>query len=228
MNIEEAENEVQEEEVKKVSETAYEVSDWLTYITRAEVDALKAIVNSLPPDPVVVNIGAGAGTSALAIMEARDDVILTTIDINLESNPFGCLDGEMVALENAGFLPRAIEENRYFQIHGDSKEIGETSHSNRLRGVDFVFVDGDHSYKGVRGDIRVWGRRVRSGGIIAVHDYNKTELYLQTQRQSYSSLSEEHYRKIKPWFHVDNGVDDLLLGRFDKILHIDTLIAFRI
>lgn len=212
--------------VVKVSRTAYQVSDWLTYITHAEVDALKAIVNSLPPNPVVVNIGAGAGTSGLAIMEAREDVVLTTIDKTLESHPFGCLEGETVVLKNAGILPRAIEENRYFQIHGDSKEVGKSDSYDRLELVDFVFVDGDHSYAGVRGDVSIWLKHVRPGGIIAVHDYNKVELYWETQRNS-DHLSQEEYGLIKPWFHVDAAVDDLL-AHYEKILHIDTLIAFRV
>jgi predicted O-methyltransferase YrrM len=33
--------------------------------------------------------------------------------------------------------------------------------------VDFVFIDGDHSYDGLRGD---WGGRVTPGGVVALHD----------------------------------------------------------
>lgn len=212
----------------KTSRTAYQVSDWLTYITHAEVDALKAIVNSLPPNPVVVNIGAGAGTSGLAIMEARDDVLLTTIDKTLESHPYGCLEGETVVLKNAGILPSA--QDRYKQIHGYSIAIGEhwPERYNDDVLADFVFVDGDHSYEGVRGDIDMWTLNIKKGGIIAVHDYNKVELYWETQWSSDKNLSQEEYSLIKPWFHVDAAVDELLVPYYEKILHIDTLIAFRI
>ncbi len=37
--------------------------------------------------------------------------------------------------------------------------------------VDFVFIDGDHRYEGVRKDIDAWYPIVRSGGVIAGHDY---------------------------------------------------------
>ncbi|KKQ07257.1 hypothetical protein A2858_00010 [Candidatus Daviesbacteria bacterium RIFCSPHIGHO2_01_FULL_36_37] len=37
--------------------------------------------------------------------------------------------------------------------------------------LDFVYIDGDHSYDAVMQDIILWGRKVRKGGIISGHDY---------------------------------------------------------
>lgn len=37
---------------------------------------------------------------------------------------------------------------------------------------DFVFVDADHAYEGVKKDIATWAPYVRHGGILAGHDYN--------------------------------------------------------
>lgn len=36
--------------------------------------------------------------------------------------------------------------------------------------VDFVFIDGDHSYAGLRGDWLAWKDHVASGGVVALHD----------------------------------------------------------
>jgi len=36
---------------------------------------------------------------------------------------------------------------------------------------DFVFVDGDHRYEGVRRDIVAWQPKVRLGGMLCGHDY---------------------------------------------------------
>lgn len=41
--------------------------------------------------------------------------------------------------------------------------------------VDFLFIDGDHSYKGVKSDYEMYGPLVRPGGIIAFHDIGKNE-----------------------------------------------------
>jgi|SRR3989338_3832258 len=37
--------------------------------------------------------------------------------------------------------------------------------------LDFVYIDGDHSYDLVMQDIIIWGRKVRKGGIMSGHDY---------------------------------------------------------
>lgn len=38
------------------------------------------------------------------------------------------------------------------------------------RPVDFLFIDGDHSYKGVKSDHAVFSPLVKPGGVIAFHD----------------------------------------------------------
>jgi hypothetical protein len=37
--------------------------------------------------------------------------------------------------------------------------------------LDFVFLDADHSYEGVRSDIEAWLPKVKRGGIFAGHDF---------------------------------------------------------
>jgi hypothetical protein len=36
--------------------------------------------------------------------------------------------------------------------------------------VDFVFIDGDHSYDGLASDWKAWSDGVAEGGLIALHD----------------------------------------------------------
>lgn len=36
--------------------------------------------------------------------------------------------------------------------------------------VDFLFIDGDHSYEGIKGDWEAWSDNIQSGGIVALHD----------------------------------------------------------
>lgn len=39
-----------------------------------------------------------------------------------------------------------------------------------LAEFDVVFIDGDHSFDGASADLNNWGRRVRAGGLVLVHD----------------------------------------------------------
>src|SRR5512135_2379112 len=105
-----------------MNHTAYTVADWTAYLTHAEIDALKSLAKPLCREAEIVNIGAGSGTSGLAFMECRSDVHVTTIDITLESSPFGCLSGEEAVLRSADLWGQP----RYNQIHGDSKIVGKT------------------------------------------------------------------------------------------------------
>ena len=42
--------------------------------------------------------------------------------------------------------------------------------------VDFLFIDGDHSYNGVKKDFELYSPLVKPGGLIAFHDIVDTEL----------------------------------------------------
>ena len=41
--------------------------------------------------------------------------------------------------------------------------------------IDFLFIDGDHTYRGVKSDYEMYGPLVRPGGIIAFHDIGENE-----------------------------------------------------
>jgi cephalosporin hydroxylase len=43
--------------------------------------------------------------------------------------------------------------------------------------LDFLFIDGDHSYKGVKADWEDYRGLVRTGGLIAFHDIKDTEFH---------------------------------------------------
>lgn len=180
--------------------TAHSVVDWTGYLFHAEVDALKELALSLPESPRVVNIGAGNGTSGLAFMEARPDLQLYTIDIQLESSPYGCLAGEEAVFRSAGYWG----DPRHQQIHGDSKAVGKEWQDALL---DLVFIDGGHQYHEAKGDIEIWLPLIKPGGIVAVHDFEKT---------------------VKVWPGVDRAVRELLVGKYETVLQVETLIAFRV
>ena len=46
--------------------------------------------------------------------------------------------------------------------------------ARELGGVDFIFIDGDHSYDGLRGDWEAWSPLIVPGGCVALHDSRST------------------------------------------------------
>lgn len=180
------------------------------YLFVEELAALKQLARSLPPNPTVVNIGAGSGTSGLAFLESRDDLRLHTIDIQFEDSPLGCITAELREVQRAGYL------SRYFYGTGDSKRIGVQWPVP----VDCVFIDGDHSYLGAKSDILAWLPNIKSGGIMAVHDFGKREVY--------KNGPIDNAPHPKPWPGVDRAVRKFLCPNYEMILHVKTLVAFRV
>lgn len=41
--------------------------------------------------------------------------------------------------------------------------------------LDFVFIDADHTYEGVKRDIAAWTPKVRDGGAVMGHDYDRKD-----------------------------------------------------
>jgi predicted O-methyltransferase YrrM len=202
-----------------VSKTSESLQAAFKYLFVSELHALKQLAQSLPANPVVINLGAGAGTSGLAFMESRPDLKLKTFDVQLESHPFGCLEAEMDVIRQAGF-----NLDRYWQFVGDSKAWGKRWQEAIERGVtdraDMVFVDADHSYSGCKGDILSWLPNIKPGGIMAVHDYNKKEVYKD------GPIENAPHPKL--WQGVDRAVRRFLCPHYEIILQEKTLIAFRI
>lgn len=207
--------------------TPYSLSDWQFYLSRPEIDLLTDLTMRLPDRPVVVNVGAGAGTSGLTFLSARPDLFLYTVDVQLEITLYGGLENEQGILRAAGLL----DFNRYQPIHGDSKAVGRAWANGP---VDLVFVDGDHTRAGAEGDVDAWWPHLRAGGVMVVHDYYKLRNYLNhypippTEAITPELLAND----IKPYPDVDAVVDELLAGKLPgkRAAHIataDTAIAVR-
>jgi cephalosporin hydroxylase len=67
----------------------------------------------------------------------------------------------------------ARDRQRVEMIHGDSHDPRMRDRVKRLFGdrqVDLLFIDGDHSYEGVRRDFDLYSPLVGKGGMIALHD----------------------------------------------------------
>lgn len=193
--------------------TAQDVQKSFHYLFPQELPALQVLVAQLPPNPLVINIGAGSGTSGLAIMEVRPDVSLVTIDIENSDSPLGSLYSERSVMREAGFGDQY--DVRWSQLHMDSKLAGRTWIISGERNPNMVFIDGDHSYEGCKGDIEAWLPHIVEGGIIAVHDYLKGDL-----------LPDPNGPHPMNWPGVDRAVQEILIPKYEMALHIASLVAF--
>jgi len=135
---------------------------------RSEITALLDIVRDLKPC-VVLEIGtAKGGTLFLLTRVVPDGARLVSVDL-----PGGLLGGgypeSMLKLMSAFAVGN--QEIRFIRSDshaGETRKMVEEACGHRP--VDFLFIDGDHSYEGVKKDYEMYSSLVRNGGIIAFHD----------------------------------------------------------
>jgi predicted O-methyltransferase YrrM len=156
---------------------------------REDVSTLKHLVAMLPECPVVVNIGAAFGTSALSLLEARPDLFVFSVDV------------KPCEAERRHLAQSTVDPARCVRILGRSQDIGQ----HWPRRVDMAFVDGSHARKDVIADLDVWLPRIKPGGIVALDDYEKGCT-----------------PAVKP------VVDEFLMGKYELVLHVGDIVAFRV
>lgn len=110
----------------------------------------------------VLEIGVGQGGT---FFHWCDLVGLQGLVIGVDRNP----KTVERAIENCG--SEVLKIGRI--VIGDTRDPGTFLRVKAIlgeRAVDFLFIDGDHSYIGVKSDYQRFAELVRPGGLIAFHD----------------------------------------------------------
>ena len=132
-----------------------------------EIESLYRIVCQLKPAGVVEIGTAKGGTLYLWAQAASADATLVSIDMP-EVGFGGYRTCRAAFYRSFGGPNQAIH-----LLRNDSHDPGTLTKAMRCLAnstIDFLFLDGDHSYEGVRADLRRYGPLVRPGGLIALHD----------------------------------------------------------
>lgn len=126
-----------------------------------EISGLLKVIEQDPPRYVCEIGTALGGTLFLLAQVCAPDALLISIDLGL-------------SFERRLVHPRfATRKQRIVSIRGDSrdptilKRVGSLLQGHRL---DLLFIDGDHSYDGVKADYTHYSPLVRPGGLIVFHD----------------------------------------------------------
>lgn len=88
-------------------------------------------------------------------------------------------------------------------IKGWSSEVVKQFEDESL---DFVFIDGNHTYEYVVEDIALWSKKVKKGGIIYGHDFDDYSSNKETNVHVINAVEGwmKSY-KIHPWFVTTNN-----------------------
>lgn len=144
-----------------------------------------------------VEVGCWRGGTSAKLLEAFPNLLLFMVDSWSAANPNGAY-----AASGDGCARISQDEhdaNRHAAIAA-TERFGVRRAIHRMTSVqacglfldgafDFVFLDGDHTYRAVKLDIALWLPKIAPGGILAGHDYG-------------------HPRNARGLFGVNQAVDE--------------------
>jgi len=145
-------------------------------------------------DGLAIEIGVGCGNFSLQILE-NTNFTLYSIDC-WELNKFNPIPDESYNLtinKLAKFKERSIIIKHYSNIDIANKFLDKS--------IDFIYLDGDHFYDGIKNDINIWLPKVKIGGIIAGHDYAEYSGWgvIQAVNEKFNNVD------VIPVGHFDDG-----------------------
>jgi predicted O-methyltransferase YrrM len=111
---------------------------------------------------------ARGGTLFLFSRIANYDATIISVDL-----PGGMFGGGYPKWKIPLYKSFAIKNQRIYLIRADShnpKTLNKVKEILKEGKLDFLFIDGDHTYEGVKKDFEMYSPLVRNGGIIAFHD----------------------------------------------------------
>jgi predicted O-methyltransferase YrrM len=129
------------------------------YLPRYQAAWIEGLAATLPDPARIVEIGTGYGSSLVRILYGlalHEDAHVYTIDI------------EDCELAKGHVQDAKVPFWRYTFIISDSVKAAALD----WEPLDMIYVDGSHSYEGVKADILAWQPRLKFGGIMVFDDYD--------------------------------------------------------
>ena len=145
----------------------------ITQTSIAEPDTLKEFAAGKKS---LVEIGVFHGVNTLSLREAMaPDAVLVAID------PF---KRSFFGIRGYGWARRIAHREVSKSNNGSVVWIEDSGSKTPLRQdvkhllpVDFIFIDGEHSWEGLQGDWEAWSLHITKGGIVALHDSRNRNNY---------------------------------------------------
>ena len=133
-----------------------------------EISQLLKLVDRIKPG-VILEIGtANGGTLFCFSHVASEAAVIISIDL-----PGGKFGGGYPKWRESLYKSFILQGQKIHLLRADSHKTETLEQVEAVlhgRKVDFIFIDGDHTYEGVKKDFEMYSPLVKEGGIIAFHD----------------------------------------------------------
>lgn len=135
---------------------------------RSEITSLAELVKELKPK-TVLEIGTAEG-GTLFLFSRLADPCAKIISIDLPGGEFG---GGYPEWKTDLYKSFSSPSQKLYLLRENSHSVSTRKQVEEIIGtmpIDFLFIDGDHTYEGVKKDFEIYSPLVKEGGIIAFHD----------------------------------------------------------
>lgn len=140
----------------------------ITYQLKSELIEFLNLIDMIQPK-VVLEIGtASGGTLFLISRFSSPDALLMSVDL-----PGGGFGGGYPFFRIPFYKSFACKRQKIVLLREDSHKLSTLQKIQKKlknKRVDVLFIDGDHSYNGVRKDFELYSTLVKKNGIIVFHD----------------------------------------------------------
>lgn len=146
-------------------------------------------------------VGVDRGRNALAMTQEIKDVELLLID-SYKNHPF-CVNkrGDKVLRKVRKITHKRFQGMSSVRFDERFSEVAVMDLEDES--LDFVYIDGDHTYDFVMLDVILFSRKVRKGGIVSGHDYYESKRWSQKLKVTGAINDYTNIHKISPWFITD-------------------------
>lgn len=134
----------------------------------SEISQLLKLVDRIKPGAILEIGTANGGTLFLFSHVASEDAVIISID--LPGGEFGGGYRKWREFLYKSFIPPGKKIHLLRADAHKTETLEQVEAVLHGRKVDFLFIDGDHTYEGVKKDFEMYSSLVRQGGIIAFHD----------------------------------------------------------
>jgi len=147
-----------------------------------KITELSSLINLLKKRKlkIIVEIGSAKGGTFYAWCKiAEPDATIISIDL-----PGGNFGGGYPINDIKKFKKYGKKKQKLYFLRKDSHKIKTKRELEKIldnRKVDFLMIDGDHTYQGVKQDWKLYSNLVKKNGLIAFHDILPHEKELECE-----------------------------------------------
>lgn len=185
-----------------------------------EIENLQLTVAKSEPT-VILEIGTANGGTLSRWFEIPS--VRTIISLDL---PEG-IHGGSGYKERTYVISDAIEQanmsgKEFYPVNGNSKDLYVINRISELlngRTIDFLFIDGDHNYEGVKQDFEIYKQFLSKESLVAFHDIIDSEYHREQD-----CMVSEFWKELKNEYEYKEFV---FTNSFDKLINLNFTDASR-